>query len=96
MKKTKKILSLVLAMVLGMSTSVFAESEKQYTFEEARTYLLNYCGTEINEFGKTITETYQFESDDALDRNARYIVTHGVAAFHEKLNNEIAAYIEKE
>lgn len=94
----KKVLSVVLAlaMVLGMSTMAFADVEKQYTFEEAKAYLLDYSDVVQNEQGKDVTLTYEFDSEEQLNSAATYIVEHGIVAFNEKISNDLEIYLQNE
>lgn len=87
----KKLISmlLTLSLVFGLSASAFA-AEGKMTVEEAEKYLLDFVKEEVNEDGKIITTTYEFESDKDLQEVATFIAENGAKAFQQKIDENIS------
>lgn len=99
-EKVFKIVGITLMFVLIFCTSTlatsFAGSEKEFTFDEAKAYLLTYNDTSLNDSGKEVRTKYEFSSSEKLDSAARYISENGLSAFNEKVEKGIENYLQSE
>lgn len=93
----KKLLSLglALAVMFVFSTSVFA-IDSHMTVDEAKEYLQNYYEVKKTVDGKEYSIEYVFDSNEDLERVAKFLSENGLDAFNAKLDEKIQQIVSME
>ena len=96
MKKIKKILSIMLAMLLSInSTCLFVEAAEGYTLEEAIEYLNEHKQVQVIKEDQTVAIEYEFQTDEDLIKAANYILENGFGAFNNEVTKRLQENFDK-